>query len=68
MSGKGWSSLALKAYGFFVVLKILSVYLRKGRERERVSTSRGEGQREREADSPLSKEPDLGLDPGTPRS
>jgi len=39
------------------------------REKERASTSRGEeGGAEGEADSPLSREPHVGLDPGTLRS
>ena len=55
-----------KSFGwFFFFFKILSIYLR---ERERalwVPTCKHEGGAEGEADSPLSKEPDAGLDPRT---
>ena len=46
-------------------LKILFIYLRK---RESTHEQWGEAEREREADSPLSRELDLGLDPRTPGS
>ena len=48
-------------------LKILFIYLRGGRLRERAQVG-GETEGEGEADSLLSGEPNVGLDPGTLRS
>ena len=45
-----------------VWLKILLIYLR---EREREHKQGGGAEGERETDSPLSREPDVGLDPRT---
>ena len=43
------------------------IYLRKTK-RERTQPGREEAEEEGEADSPLSREPDVGLDPKTPGS
>ena len=50
----------LKSYSFFFFLKILFIYFRMA-ERERAH-KQGEWQAEGEAGSPLSREPDEGLD------
>ena len=47
---------------FFFVFKILFIYLREG------VRAGEEGGSEGEADSLMSREPDAGLDPGTPGS
>lgn len=44
------------------------VYLRESRKRENMSGGGAEGEGVREADSLLSSEPSVGLDPRTPES
>lgn len=55
----------------YVFFKIVFIYLREGqRHRESMSGGGGGGggEREGETDSLLSREPKVGIDPGTPRS
>ena len=58
------------SHKYFIILKkVLFIYLREEGRREKERMSDEEGQRKREeTDSPLSREPDVGLDPRTPRS